>query len=66
MSWYIYRERADEYQQLKFTSVFASQCEFGSEGVPLFFRTKKDAEDRMQKERDKDPDWEYSVDEYLR
>ena len=30
------------------------------------FSEKKDAEKRMQKEQDKDPDWEYLVNEYLR
>ena len=66
MSWIIARERAGEYEQLKFTSVFESQCEFGTEGVPLFFKTKDKAEKRMQEEQDKDPDWEYLITEYLR
>ena len=66
MSWIIARERAGEYEQLKFTSVFESRCEFGTEGVPLFFQTKDKAVTRMQEEQDKDPDWEYSVNEYFR
>lgn len=66
MSWIISRERAGEYQQLKFTSIWESQCEFGTEGIPLMFESKDKADTRMQKEQDKDPDWEYLVNEYLR
>ena len=66
MSWIISRERAGEYQQLKFTSFWADKCVFGTEGLPFMFSEKKDAEKRMQEEQDKDPDWEYLVNEYLR
>ena len=71
MSWVISRRKGDIFQMYRREDIYGrgvwlanEDCNFWD--FPVMYKYKVWAENRMQREKETDPEWEYSVDFYDR